>query len=171
MSNTMFDALRKKHAALADAKTVDIPLPGYDSTLIARYRVLDIKTEINKISTRAAQETQDQMEQAMNAAVDAMITSCVELFTSNGNGEMVPLADFFRQDLSEEEAAEIPPVRYDHKLAEFMQWTDIGPEMGAREVVLRLFQGIEPMIINHSAILSNWMGDVTKRATDNFLRR
>lgn len=154
---SMMEALREKHAELHRKRTIFLELPGYGNLLIAEYRVLDVSKEINRISRKVAQEFSDQMEQALYGSIDAMIAACVQLHTTRGE-ERVPLSQAFGPDA--------PPVRFDKRLAEFMGWDP--PPDSAREVVLRLFDDIEPMILDHGQLISRWMSNVTRQVNDTF---
>jgi hypothetical protein len=155
-SGSLMEKLRSKHAEIASKKTIDIPLPGYDDMLITRYRVLDVRNDINRISQRVQKERGSQLSQALSAAMDSMIASCVEIFTTR-DGQLVPLSESFGPDH--------PAVRYDESLAEFMDFKIDS----ARDLILQLFGGNEPMIMDHAQMLSRWMSDTTREVNDEFL--
>jgi hypothetical protein len=156
--SSLMDRLRAKHQELSERQTIDIPLPGYEDLLVARYRVLTVKNEISPIAKRVAKESKgDQGVAQLSATLDAMARACVELLTPRDD-ELVPLSGAFGPDE--------PPVRYDERLAEFMGWTDV---TNARETILKLFAGNEPMVLAHGNMLQRWMSDTSRDVSNEFL--
>lgn len=162
--SSMMDALRSKYVALGKATTIDLDLPGYEGVLIARYHVLDVQNDINKIAVRVQQEFKSPMEQGLFGSIDTMIAACDGLY-SKKEEELVALGDdpFFAH-------LDNPPVKFDHNLVDYMGWEDFNKEkLGARDVVLRLFQNVEPMLLKHGQVLSVWMTDVTRKTQSAFV--
>lgn len=159
--NSMMDALRAKHRRITESLTKDIALPGYDGVLVARYRVLDFQQEIAKIGKRVEVEFKTQAEQALYGAIDTMVLACKELGMWDRDSEeddhFVSYQSIIGLDA---------PVRYGPSLVEAMGWEKIDT---ARDVVFKVFGGVETMILGHGAQLNAWFGNVTGDQSETFL--
>lgn len=158
-SNSMMSRLREQHQKLASATTIDIDLPGFNGELVAKYRLLDVTHELQKIGQRVLREfSNNPGEQALYGAIDSMVMACEGLFFRNADGELSPL--------SESIGPEEPPIKYDTRLLEFL---GLPPEDTARGTVLALFARNEPLIVSHGQQLARWMRDTTKGVQSDFL--
>lgn len=153
---SMMDQIRAQHKKLADSQDTIISVPGYEELLAVKYRVLDVQREINDINRRTSREFSDPIVAALYSTLDAMARACVEIFAVRGD-DNVPLSEAFGPDT--------PPIRYDQKLAEFMDFKDVET---AREVILRLFAENEPMIMDHGIRLNRWMTNTSRQVNDSF---
>lgn len=154
---SLFDGLREKHREIAARKTIDIPIPGYDGDLVARYRVLDVTSEMSGIAKRVAREFTNTMEAQLWATVDGMIVACEGIFASDKGGNLHPLSEATGSDT---------PVKYDMQLAQFMGFTGVG---SAREVVMELFGHNEVAMLDHGSQLSRWMSNTSRRVNEEFM--
>lgn len=154
--NSLMGALRGKHQKLAASQEMTMSVPGYEDLLAVRYRVLDVQVEINDINRKTAREFSDPIVASLYSTMDAMSRACIELYGIRGD-KQEPLAQSFGPDE--------PPVRYDERLAEFMGFVNVH---SAREIILELFAGNEPMIVDHGILLNRWMTNTLRRVNDDF---
>lgn len=154
--NSMMGELRRRHAELAEAKTLDLPVPGYNDTLVARYRVLDIKGELDHLQAKVAHEFRSIGEQGVYGTIDALIMACEGMYYNNGS-ELKPLSEGIGPDE--------PPVLYDDRLADFLGFE----AQSARETVLETFGRNEPALIEHGRQLSVWMQNTSRTVMEGFL--
>jgi hypothetical protein len=157
---SMMDSLRRKHQELTEGVTIDIPIPGYNGALVARYRVLDVKEELGKINAKVRHEFRSLGEIALYATIDVLIAACEGMYYNDGD-KLRPLSESFGDDV---------PVRYDDRLAEFLA-LDLSEASGsyARETVRQTFGENEPALIEHGRQLNVWMTDTSRSATGDFL--
>jgi hypothetical protein len=158
-SGSMMDRLREQHRKLAEQHTTELEIPGYSGELVARYRILDVQNELKKITLRVNREFKDMAEQALYSTIDALILACEGLFYYDGS-KLRPLSESF--------GPSTPPVKYDHRLVEFLA-LELGEEASARDVVFAAFGGNEPAIITHGQILSRWMSGMAEGVMSSFM--
>jgi hypothetical protein len=155
------DALRRKHAELAEGKTVKMPIPGYDGDLVAEYRLLDVTKELDRIQTNVRNTYKKLGEVALYATLDVLATACIGLYYFNGE-ELRPLSESIGPDE--------PPICYDDRLVEFLGLDISGAEGSfARETVKQTFGGNEQAIIDHGRRLNSWMSNTSNDVSEGFL--
>jgi hypothetical protein len=163
--NSIMEGLRKKHQSLKSKKTLDLPIPGYDGALVAKYRLIGLK-ELEVIGNKVQREFKGLGERQKYASIDAIILACEGLYY-NRDGKLVGLSE----SISDDE----PPIKYDPRLVEFLNLDietgfddDIGP---ARRTVLALFGGDEHdiAILDHSNSIGRWSSDTSKQVGEAFL--
>lgn len=151
VGSSLLEQLREKRRAAAAAKTIDLPIPGYDGDLIARYRLLDVLVDGKQLGEKIRREFTSQTERTFYGALDTLITACEGLYIRNqASGELEPL-DPDGQG----------PVCYDHRLAEGLELE----ASTARETLKALFNGEEVRILTHADQLGRWMADPASAVT------
>lgn len=174
--DSIMGKLRQQHQDMKQSKTLDLPIPGYDGMLVAKYRLLHIK-ELEIIGERVQREVTGTGERVTLSSIDAIATACLGLYY-NRDGELVGLNDSIGPD----EAA----IRFDDRLIAFLK-LDISDEgiarimpdgmsgierLGpARRTVLAVWGGNDIAIIDHSRAIGQWSSDTSKRVTEAFLAR
>lgn len=139
--------LQRARQDIAENRTYDIDIPGYDGNLYGRYKLLD-GPALNRIAQNVTKTIKDKAERGMAASIDTLVTACVEMRVRDG-GRDLSLAEV----IGEEE-----PVRYDMRLAEFLDFhTDLGEHPSARSVLRATFVGNDVAIGAHNQRLSRWM--------------
>lgn len=129
------------------AKTHDREIPGYDSQLVARYRLLDFK-EIKRLTRKVRTDSDDpEVELTMN--IDMLAKACQEILVYNGD-ELRPLAEVAGKDA---------PIRYDDRLAEALAIDGVSR---AREVIQGM-RWTDLEISDHADQVFAWM----RRASDS----
>lgn len=154
------DALRKRSQEISASKTTRIDLPGYDGLLVAQYHVLDVTHDIQAINSSVRRQYKQEGQRMLYSTLQVMARACDEIFARRdvlGELRLVPLSESIGPDE--------PPITYDLRLAEFMGWNDITEQSSASDVILRLFSGIETMVLDHGMMLSRWMTNTTKEVT------
>ncbi len=157
---SLMDSIRAKHQGIVDSKETTIPLPGYDGLLVAKYRLLNVKGELGAIGRKVEKAYKTVAEQGLYGTIDTMIMACIEILTTKEDGTLVPLSEFFGEDV---------PIRYDARLADFVGLLQDVENKTARQVVFAVFGDNEPMILEHGRKLSGWMRDTTRDVDDDFL--
>jgi hypothetical protein len=154
--SSMMDQLRRKHKELADAKTIDMSIPGYDGALVARYRLLDMKKELGPIQTKVQHEFKTLPEVMLYTSIDSLIVACEGFFYFDGVDKR-PLEEGIGDGLG--------PVKYDERLATFL---GIQTE-SARNTVLQVFGGNEIAITEHYRKIAMWMQGDSRGVMDEFV--
>lgn len=173
--NSIMESLRRDHKALVKSKTFDLPIPGYNGSLVAQYRLMGIK-ELEIIGNKVQREFKKQGDRVLHASLDALITGCLGLYY-NRNGELVGL----HESIGDEE----PPIRFDDRLVEFlaldisddgmmelmpkMDASDIFQMGDARRTVLAAFGGNDIAVLDHGNTIGRWSSDTTREVSERFL--
>jgi hypothetical protein len=158
----MMDQLRKQHQDIRDGHaTTKLQVPGYSGKLVAEYRVLDIRNELDKITVKVRQQYSKMGEIALFTTLDVLVVACVGLYYNNGE-KLRPI--------SESIGPNEPPICYDDRLAEFLA-LDLSEAEGsfARETVYQAFGKNEQAIIDHGRLLNAWMSDTSREVMGDFL--
>jgi hypothetical protein len=149
-SPSIGERLRRKRTLIAEQKTHDIDIPGYEGELFCRYRLIS-GPDVDKIVKRVRATVQDKSQRQTVAIQDTLIEACEE-FWLREDGREYPLRE--HPDVANHDI----PVKYDGKLAEFLAFADeLSERRGAREVVLGLFGGNDLAMAAHGTRLSQWM--------------
>lgn len=154
-SESLFEQLREKRAEAQAGKETLIPIPGYDREppiLMAKYRVLDGDV-INKIARKVNQETRDQWDRQMLAAMDGMIAACVGMYVDLQDGNEP-------QQMTKNG---LPIMGYTAELAEALEFA----ASSAREVVRGVFVSNDVAIMQHNIRLSMWMGNTSRKIDED----
>lgn len=159
--NSVMESLRARHRELVQAKTLDLPIPGYDGDLVCRYRLLSMK-ELENIGNRVQKQVKGQGDRVLLASLDSIIIACEGMHYSR-DGQLVPLSESLGKDE--------PPIKYDERLVEFLalkisEEDTMGP---ARKVVIAVFGGNEIAILDHSRAIGQWSADTSRDVSEAFL--
>lgn len=145
--------LKEQHEQLQQERHLDLPIPGYNGDLVARYKPLDWDF-FKKIGVRTEKSKNPRKE--LYAQADTLIESCEEIFAVDDKGVLVSL--YKVMDISGDE-----PVRYDERLAEAF-----GLKVGtARDSVFGLFNN-DIAITNHHNEVAEWMQDTSGDSDGDF---
>lgn len=159
--NSVMESLRAKHRELVNSKTLDLPIPGYEGELVARYRLLSMK-ELERIGNRVQKQVKGQGDRVLLASLDSIIVACDGLYY-NRDGKLVSLSESIGKDE--------PPIKYDDRLIDFLGLTlDEGDSMGpARKTVLAVFGGNDIAVLDHSRAIGQWSADTSRDVSEAFL--
>jgi hypothetical protein len=163
--NSVMESLRAKHRELRESKTLDLPIPGYDGDLVARYRLLTMK-ELENIGNRVQKQVKNQGDRVLRASLDAIIVACEGMYY-NRDGRLVPLSESISKDE--------PMIKYDDRLIEFLalelrEDDPLEPTLGpARKTVLAVFGENDIAILDHSRAIGQWSSDTSRDVTEAFL--
>lgn len=146
---SIVDLFRQEQEELASAKSVFIPVKGYEKTgLQIRYKMPESGKEIEMISNKVARQQKDTYARNLYSAMDIMIHLCDGLFVQP---EDVPEPVM----LDPENAGE--PCGFDTTLAVLLGMDVNNDDTTARAVVLKLFGGNELALMTHAFDLNRWM--------------
>lgn len=87
-SGALSSKLARRRVDLSIKHPVDLPVPGYEEILVARYKALDYRT-MREIGLRQEQN-QDRADAEMKIAAETMVAACLELFERMPNQELRP---------------------------------------------------------------------------------
>ena len=146
-SGSIKDKLQARRVEIADNRTYDLDIPGYNGDLYAVYKLLDGQ-RLNQIAQTVSKTTRDRAERGITAAIDTLVVACKELRVRDEG-----------RDLSVSEVAGLESeVRYDSQLAAFLGFSgELSDTPTAREVLRKVFVDNEIAIAAHNQRLSRWM--------------
>lgn len=153
---SLFDGLRQQYKELAEKKSTQLAIPGYSGKLIAQYRLIDVTSELKKITARIRAQYQAFEDQALYSTIDIMILSCEGLSYLDDDGVLRPLSDAFGPGE--------PPVKFDDRLATFLGFDSDN----ARDTVLNVFAHNQVAIIAHGQQLQRWMTTLGEQVSQEF---
>jgi len=155
--DSLLGALREKRREISENKETFITIPGYDSgppVLMANYRLVE-GPEIDRIARKVRQETRDNWQRQVLAAVDLLIAACQGMYVDldDGNG---PVPMTLKGD---------PIPGFTNELAIALEFD----AQTARQVLFGLFADNDVAIMSHSARLGAWMSDTSRNVDEDFL--
>jgi hypothetical protein len=152
-----FERLKAKHRKVRrNRKPLELEIPGYDGSLVAKYRVPSIP-EIQARNAKVAElEEEGDEEAVLHVAMDNIAQTCVGIYLRALDGELVPLSQY-KEEWGNE------PVRYDSRLAEFFEVD----ATSAREIISDRFPE-DLAIIDHSARINIWVAGGTEGEIRDF---
>lgn len=155
---SVVDRIRARHEASQGAKTIDLPVPGYEpekgkpSDLGVRYRPL--RPEDLARLEKVAVDT--QVETRIKLHIDSLIAACECILIRNERGEFTPLL------------IDGEPVYFDDRLAGWF-----GEELDtAREIVLTVFSTLPEAYvgaIQHAEKIQDWMNGESEVGQERLL--
>lgn len=148
---TDFARLRDRRENIAKERTIDLPIPGYDGELIARYQRVEypvIRRIIEKMQKQKA-ATGDRAD--LYAMIDTIVAACKEILYKSEDGKLTRLSPN-------------GPVRFDRTLAEGLGFQ----AETARQIVLEVFNN-ELAIGAHHSDLMEWLQGEAKATDEEFL--
>ena len=156
---TPMDRLReKRRQSLAAPRHLDLPIPGFDGELVARYRPLPWGRLVPLIE----QSESDDPEESLTAHLHTLVEACAALMVPDANGELVSLADELRKDGQEGIHGEVTLGANNNYLSGAL---GVPHPDTARELVLSVFEGAisaEAMVTRHAITFGRWMGSVAE---------
>ena len=144
---SIVDMFKQEQLELASAKSVFIPVKGYEKTgLQIRYKMPESGKELEVIGTKVGRQYKDTYSRNLYTAMDTMIHLCDGFFVQPEDvPEPVPLdPDNFGE-----------PCLFDNTLATMLGLT--GDGITSRQVVKKLFAGNEIAIVTHAFDLQRWL--------------
>lgn len=138
LDSSMLGKLRQRREQLSqDREPLELPIPGYNGDLVAKYRVLPWQ-EIRLAAEKADRDKSPLSE--LMAACDMLIKSCVGMYVQ-GNDGLEPI-----------DADAAAPVGYDARLAGLLGYE----AETAREVIRRLFNNDLALAAHHADVAEWW---------------
>jgi hypothetical protein len=154
--DSVWAQLRAEHAKIGeDREPLILEVPGYVAAgLQIRYKFVNL--EETEATTKKLQQVRGLTTQALFSAIDTLLLACDEILVRLPDG-VRPLADDGE-----------PPIRFDHRLAEGMQWPS---GLKARQIVHRLFGGKqgEYQILDQAREVSAWIAGERSDVGEEFL--
>jgi hypothetical protein len=83
--NSLRGRLAARRVALREERTFDLPVPGYEKEIIARYQPLDYIV-LRRIGDRQESEP-DKFQREVNTAADTLANACVGLYEVGEDGK------------------------------------------------------------------------------------
>lgn len=140
---------------------LDLPVPGYDKLLWARFRPFpSAKTEKKAAELRKAAQRGEPI--MLSASMDTIIDACEQIMV---------LKPEFAGDKGLDGANLIPiddevPIKFDTRLAELLKFGD-GIKT-ARDVLLGLYP-TEQSILGQSVTIAQWLQDTSRKTDEELL--
>lgn len=150
---TAFGALRKRREDIGSEKHHDLPIPGYQGELVARYKLLDFKV-MRQIMKRMEKNRAAGDSRELLAQCDILIAACVEIFTVDKKGELMPLDPNSPDN----------PIKYDKRLSDGLGFE----ASNGRQVVLGVFKNDIALTAHHGELVM-WMQGMSDEADEDFL--
>lgn len=151
--------LRAEHAKLAEAREpLVLDVPGYTGVKI-RYHFVELgETEA---TTKKLAKVKSITQQALYSAIDTLILACDEILVTLPDARKRPVVRPLADDGD-------PPIKFDHRLAEGMEWP---AKMTARQIVHRLFGGKqgEYLILDQAQEVSAWIAGQREEVAEEFV--
>jgi hypothetical protein len=159
-SGNVLEALSAKRKAIAEAKEVFIPVPGYEHKppiLQIKYRLLSGK-ELGMIGDSVSRQFKSRDERGIQAAVQTFIAAVDGIFFDLEDGKGAQPLTFNGE-----------PIRgFTAELAAALGFTEnINNPDSPRDVVFGLFGNNEVMIGQHNFKLNRWMGDTSRDVNED----
>ena len=147
------DLLRQEAQNLAESKTVDIPIKGFEQTgLRARYHLPESGKELDNIARKVFREFKDTYSRNLYITTDTMAYLCDGLY-------VMPV------DMAVDEPVELDPeltgapITFDVTLAQVLG--GVSEPVTARKVIRKLFGNNEMAILAHGEKLNRWLQDTS----------
>jgi hypothetical protein len=148
-ARSLLDTFKQEQQELADAKSVLIPVKGYERTgLQVQYVMPAHGKQLDDIARKVQREYKDTYSRNLYGAIDTMIALCDGLYVQLDGMENVVMLDPREEGLA---------CQFDETLAELMGMN--GQTGSARQVVLRLFGNNETAVLAHAERLSRWLAN------------
>lgn len=154
-SPSVLDAIKSRRAQLAEEKTIELLVPGYEGNVAVRYRaepIEELREEFRKAERR--RET-DPL-----AGVDILIRLCETILVRDQETDkLMPLAELATRDgRLDEPHPEDNPVQFDERLAQLLGFAETASS--ARQIVKQLFSPEEAQVLapaSHIQSLQQWL--------------
>lgn len=161
--SSMMSELRAQYEELLAAKEIDIDIPGYGGKLSAKYKLLNVQTDLKNIRNRVNRQFKNDVQQALFGSIDTMIAACIGIYyRPPGSEELLSIAP------GVPDSDDPDPVTYsDPRIVSFFGW-DKTAINDSRDVVMMLFGKREPMIIDHGMMLARWMSTADTNVNEEF---
>lgn len=149
----------KREEAKAD-HWLDLPIPGYDNLMYARFRPFPVEKTERKMAE--FQKLAGKQPLLLKSACDTLIDACeqVMLLPARFDGDIGDQG----QNLIPIDDDAMPPIAFDERLAHALNFK----ADTARQVVLGLF-ATEQAVIAMNIMVSRWMQDVTRKTDEALL--
>ena len=147
--SSLKERMAQRREEILKNRFYDQDLPGYDGMVYGRYRLLDGE-KLNQIAENVIRtiKAEQKAERGLAAAIDTLSASLIEIRVRD-EGRDTSLAEHLGED---------SPVRFDKKLAEFMDFSDsLGDTPRVRDIVREVFLNNEVALMAHNQRLSRWM--------------
>jgi hypothetical protein len=142
---SLLDKIREQRHDTAAESTIDLPIPGWDFELVARYHAIDPLVEGKDIQERVRRQFRgDQVAQEFWTLIDTMIAACDGLYGRETDGVLKPVSTDGDR-----------PVRFGSELAAALDL----PDASARDVVIGVFLGNKSAARGHGLRLQLWLVD------------
>lgn len=146
---SIVDLFKQEQEELASAKSVFIPIKGYEKTgLQIRYRMPVSGKELEMIATKVGRQHRDTYARNLYTAMDTMIHLCDGLFVQPEGVEEPVMLD-------PDEVGE--PCGFDTTLASLLGMDLNDGDTTARAVVTKLFGNNELAVMTHAFDLNRWL--------------
>jgi hypothetical protein len=146
---SIVDMFKQEQEELASAKSVFIPVRGYEKTgLQIRYKMPGSGKELEMVVNKVNRQHRDAYSRNLYSAMDMMIHLCDGLFVQP-EGVPEPVM------LDPDEVGE--PCGFDTTLAQMLGMDLNSDDTTARAVVTKLFGGNELAVMTHAFDLNRWL--------------
>ena len=151
---SQFERLRQQRTAIANRKSTDIPIPGYNGELVATYKMLPWE-QIRAIIRRMENSKGVGDRRELYAQADTLVEACTQIryrdISLPPDEQLVPLI-------------EGDTVRYDAKLAEVLDF----PYARERQCLLETFKNDFAVSVHHGQLIE-WMQGADAETDQEFV--
>jgi hypothetical protein len=151
---SVWSQLRAEHAKIGeDREPLILDVPGYTGLKI-RYHFVELSQ--TEATTKKLAKVKSLTQQTLYSAIDTLILACDEI--------LVTLPDGVRSLADDGD----PPIKFDHRLAEGMEWP---ANMTARQIAHRLFGGKqgEYLLLEQAQEVSAWIAGQREEVAEEFV--
>lgn len=157
VAGSPLDRIRQRRADLEHGILLDVPIPGYEGELVARFA---------RLSPEELKEASEEVVRTRSKPADAQLTAAAAIVTRhvkditfvNASGQHLPL------DPDDPE-----PLRFDERLARLMRLT-LPPDWNPRLVLLAvLTRGNEAGVQGMAVQLLSWSSGISEEAKETLM--
>lgn len=125
-ADSVLQSLKKRRQSISADRRLDLDVPGYEGTLVARYKPVPWD-QLKKIAERA--ETSSNQRKELNAQADTIATACDTLLVQIED-ELIPLHEAYPDVFGDR------PAKYDERLGALLGFE----AKSSRQAVFGLFR-------------------------------
>ncbi len=169
VSPSILDRLKQKRQKVTEQRYLDLPVPGYEGDLVARYKTVPFKVFEEAEKRQKKDKSAPKM---LLAAIDQIINTCEMILVKDpGHADCVTDNDGVITEyrpIDPQAAATSFPVRWDTRLAPLINIPETEHQNNPRLVVTRTFCN-DAAVIHHATQIGLWLRDTTKEVDEAFL--
>jgi hypothetical protein len=143
--------LAARRVKLREEHTFDLPVPGYEKEIVARYQPLDY-VMLRRIGDRQESEP-DRFQREVNTAADTLANACVGLYEVGEDGKAGESLNARWSTSAAKDLFGVPEV-------------ELPQGSGARQALLAIFPG-DTSVVLHYSTYSELAADVSRQVDED----